>query len=329
MTRCLHGTPVELPAARCIVCYHGLTADDTQTCETCIAATRTRMDDIADMWAELPDHLERHPEGDMPGGDAQVLLAAGSEGLSEDEQTVRGNDPGSVAFDLGWWAMDWSEERGDDLNFGPPPRDGRQRPPDTVVVVALDYLLAHGRWAAQHHLGYDAYAADIRKLHARMETVTARHRAPTRAGVPCFDCGGDLVHEVDEDNGLEDCEWTCQLCRRRYTDRAYALALSMHVQDASMVTIDGEQWATVARLAHDLGRSLRTVQAWHTRGIVRTVRRRGVLLLHVGETRARHLPWWLPVGVGPMTPADHAAAEVVLRARLAQRATRRAWQEVA
>ena len=307
-------------ATRCVVCHQRLGSDEMQTCAECITATRTRLDDIAEMWLELPAHLERHPEGDLPGGDAVVLLAAGSEGLSEDETTVRGNDPGSVAFDLGWWAMDWSEERGDDLRLG-----GR---PATVVAVALDYLRAHGRWAAQHHLGYDDYAADIRKLHARMETVTARHRAPTRAGVPCFDCGGDLVHEVD-DNGLEDCEWTCTLCRRRYTDRAYALALSQHVQDASMVTIDGEQWATVARLAHDLDRSLRTVRTIPRVCHACTVRRRGVLLLHVGETRARHLPWWLPLGVGPMTPADYAAAEVVMRARLAQRATRRAMQEVA
>ncbi len=280
------------------------------------------MDDIADMWSELPDHLERHPEGDLPGGDAQVLLAAGSEGLDETGETSKDNDPGSVAFDLGWWAMDWSEERGDPLTFGPPPRDGRQRSPATVVAVALDYLRAHGRWAAQHHLGYDTYAADIRKLHARMETVTARHRAPTRAGVPCFDCGGDLIHEID-DNGLEDCEWTCQVCRRRYTDRAYALALAQHAQDASLVTIDGEQWATVARLAHDLDRSVNTVTAWYLRGAVRTLRRRGVLLLHTLDVHARHLPWWLPGSVGPLSPADYRQAEQTMRYRLALRATRR------
>lgn len=305
---------------RCIVCHHNLAADEQQTCEDDIAATRTRMDEIEDMWLELPDHLERHPEGDMPGGDAVVLLSAGSEGLSEDDETVRGNDPGSAAFELGWWAMVWSEDRGDPLILG--------RRPGVIVAAALDYLRAHGRWAAQHHPGYDTYAADVRTLHARMEAVTARHREPTRAGVPCFDCGGDLQHEVGED-GLEDCEWTCVVCRRRLTDRGYARALSMHVRDSSLVMIDGEEWATVARLAHDLDRSLRTIQAWHLRGLVRTIRRRGVLLLHAGDTHARHLPWWLADRVGPVTAASHAEAELRLRARLALRATRRAAEEVA
>ncbi len=110
----------------CPCCRWSLTDTDPQYgCERCLATAQAHLAGIALMYDELPTHLG-HVRGQalggqrggtdgppLPGGDVLVLLGPGSQGLAEDGTTTRDADPTSVAFELGFWAKDWRETRGE------------------------------------------------------------------------------------------------------------------------------------------------------------------------------------------------------------------------
>jgi hypothetical protein len=278
----------------CTVCGRSLPSGEGMACDGCLVRVRERLSGIVLMFDELPRHLTRVGSGGrgrgcrgggdgrpLPGGDVLALLAPGSEGLAEDGETTRDDDPVSVAYELAWWERDWREERGE-LAFT------RTRTTRRMVHDAAAYLERRSRWAATSHLGFDEFAEDLRRLHGRLERATGRYRSPSRVGADCFDCGGPLLREVHD--GLEDLDATCQVCRVRYSPQRYTLALRLAAERASTVEIAGDTYATPAVLAHTTGRSERTLRDWARpdRGLVRRVERRGVLLLHVGDVSARH-----------------------------------------
>lgn len=110
----------------CCVCARSLTEHEPQTCARCVAEAGRHLERIGQLYDELPAQLghvsspaydsDRPGAGDgrpLPGGDVLALLGRGSQGLSEDGTTSREGDPVSVAYELGWWAQEWREIRGE------------------------------------------------------------------------------------------------------------------------------------------------------------------------------------------------------------------------
>jgi hypothetical protein len=187
----------------CIIDGRSLQPDETQTCTRCLHRAREQLSGIRTMFDELPAHLRTVGNGwssggprggsdgrPLPGGDVLALLGRGSAGLSEDSETTRDDDPTSVAFELGWWEAEWRELRGDAAHLGSPRSASRE------VRDAVAYLARHDGWAARNHPGFDEYAADLRRLHGRLERATGRAGRRQVAEAECFDCGGDLVRQL-------------------------------------------------------------------------------------------------------------------------------------
>lgn len=252
----------------CVVCTRSLAAGQPQTCDQCITHTRQDLAGIALLYDELPRHLGhvrsatydggRRGGTDgrpMPGGDLLALLGRGSQGLAEDEFTTRDHDPTSVAFELGWWVVDWQERRGETPDLRP--RSARAQVHDAVA-----YLDRLARWAATSHPAFDQFAAELRLLHSRLEQATGRTRSPSKAGASCFDCGGTLVRKVDPHTGLEQDAVTCNRCRSRYTPARYTLAL------AARRTEGLAGWLSVPAAATAFRRPVRTIRTWLQRGQV-------------------------------------------------------------
>jgi hypothetical protein len=245
----------------CIVCTRSLLDYEQQTCESCLTHTRELLAGIGLMYDELPRHLghvssRAYGSGPvssdgrpLPGGDVLVLLANGSEGFAEDALTTKDGDPTPVAYELGWWHEEWQDCREERVT------DARPRSAVAIVRQALGYLEVHARWAAAHHPGFDEFAADVRKLHTRMEVATGRVRQETKANASCFDCGGDLVRRIDGD-GMEEDHVTCVRCRRQYDQPRYLLALAGRREEG----LAG--WVTVAAAAAASKRSKATLQRW-------------------------------------------------------------------
>lgn len=284
----IHAIDAAHPLCRC--CPRSLTRDETWTCETCLTETRTLLSGIVTMYDELPRHLARlgsglggsgrRSERALPGGDALVLLGAGSEGLAEDGTTTHDGDLASVSFELGWWAAEWQGRR-EELR----PLGSR---PSTVVHNAAAYLDVRARWAADEHPGFADFTDDLRRIHTALEHATGRSRKAARANASCFDCKGQLVRRVDPRTGLEDEHVTCDRCHRRYTPAEYALALRS-AYDSGL-----QGWVPIADAAKATKRSLKTVESWIHRGLVDVAcrlsdRRQVVWWPHV-DARARRAP---------------------------------------
>jgi hypothetical protein len=217
------------------------------------------------MYDELPQHLslvgsstyDRGPRGAsdgraLPGGDVLALLGRGSEGLDEDGTTSKDGDPTSVAYELGWWEQDWRQRRGD------APSDGRPRSARAEVRDAVRYLEVHSRWAATSHPGFDQYAADLRRLHRRLEAATGRLAPRHVAEAECFDCGGDLERKLTE-HGYAD-QWTCARCGRVYAWERYLLALRMHLR-----AHPAQGWSLPEHVGLTLGVRAQRVRNWADR----------------------------------------------------------------
>lgn len=157
------------------------------------------------------------------------------------------------------------------------------------VPALAHYLDTHARWAANNHPAYDELHADLRALHATLEVATQRRRRPTRLPASCFDCRtGTLYRLVDPATGLEDEHATCSTCREQYDASRYTLALAEAAERAAWVTFDDGTYGTVAAVAHELGRSHRTVRTWRDRGQVRSEKVAGIVFVHVQDTRDVH-----------------------------------------
>lgn len=157
-----------------------------------------------------------------------------------------------------------------------------------VTVPALvGYLEVHARWAANTHGAFAEFCEDIRQLRAILERATGRVRNPVKAGAACFVCSGDLVRRIT-DEGLEEETVTCSSCREQYDPARYNLALKAAAEAASRVTLDGEQWATPAALATDLGCSEAAVRIWRHREHVRGRVIEGHLFVSVADAQSHY-----------------------------------------
>lgn len=222
----------------CIVCGASLSLEDRQTCADCIALTRSRLAEIVELYALLPGELghatatppdaaggSHSDETRLPGGDALAMLAPGSAGRSqirgvplrngtrsvEHEADEYHDDPASVAFELARTEDDWRHTRREPAG-GP-----------ATVTSAAGYLNARLGWAAAYHPAFDEFATDVRNLHRRLKDITGNSDRP-QVGVPCFDCGADLLREYGQES------YRCPRCRREYEAAEYMLAVRAQME---------------------------------------------------------------------------------------------------
>lgn len=186
----------------CCICHRSLPVGPDQTCLPCMARVRERLADLLVLYALLPAELAHsaRPEAALvmlaPGGQAMAATFQVPNGQTWEEfveanptwwqTTGHGlqlpSDPESVAQTLGQWEDDW---RGLQARL----------PAQTSATVssASAYLNINLDWAAQHHPAFGEFAADIRRLHRRLENATAEGERPDRSEVDCFDCGQERL----------------------------------------------------------------------------------------------------------------------------------------
>lgn len=267
------------PLCRC--CTRSLTEHEPSTCERCLTDARTLLAGIATMFGELGQHLghlngslrphtSRSTDGaPLPGATVLVMLAGGSEGLSDDAETAKDTDPPSVAYELGWWALEWQDTRGEHEDLG--------HSPARTVLKASGYLERKMRWAANSHDGFEVFLADLKRLHAICERATGRDLPVERAGADCFECGGNLIRVVDRTTGVSTEDVACSTCHVEYDQARYRLALRAAWER------DVQDWLPLTEAARLIVRNVETVETWSKRGQVGSACRLG---------DGRKLVWW-------------------------------------
>lgn len=309
----------------CSACEKSLPSDRPRVCRDCQDANGALLAEVLDLWRELPDHLSEHAAERLPGGDALVLNGPGARGAqgSDDPELRkliddnRMSDTPSVAWTLVSWADDWRRVR-DEEDRDRDSVSGHS----TLVLDAHDYLTGHAAWAAAEHWAWAEYAADIKHLHGSLLWATGRHRAPTRLGLLCFVCRGQLVYRIvrEEDAapapsrprwwvgkdvagpvdaaeyarrhlstaGLEEENATCRDCGLTYTPAALLLAQRAAVDEAQwLVDDDGTRWGTVRAVAEYVHRSHWSLRSWQRQGFVRSSQHGGVLYLHLADVEGQ------------------------------------------
>lgn len=253
----------------CQICRRSLPGTLPRTCHRCLGRAQSLLSGIRTMFDELPAHLRTVGSGSwavgsrggsdgrpLPGGDVLALMGRGSQGLAETGLTSKDGDPTSVAYELGWWANTWAEQRQD------PKPVADDWPARRQVRAAAGYLARHDGWAASNCDGFEDYLHDLRRLHGRLETATGRGGARQVAEAECFDCGGDLVRQLDEETGYAD-DWTCERCGARYDWQRYLLALRAHLH-----AHPAAGWSLPEHVALTVGASAKTIRTWASRGAV-------------------------------------------------------------
>lgn len=271
----------------CVVCAAEHTTEgEPLTCASCVATVRQALADIVRLVHELPvqaclggDDGRLSAGAPIPGADATVLLGPGSDGRAQTRELVNGRDAPHAADEyrgdpepplslLASWEDDWRSTFGH--GGGPRATLGRAR----------DYLDEHLSHAAQAHLAFDEFAADIKRARARLEDVM-HEGLRDESGAPCVHCGTNLVRRAlppqpgrrDADRGGLRDEWRCPRCHRVYDSGSY--------------------WNAVhaAYAAHATALTDREIEAQYNvpRGTVRVWAKRGIVARRGKNTRGRQL----------------------------------------
>lgn len=212
----------------CIVCGHILETHG-RTCDSCVSNLRNDLRNLRDMYRQLPDviaaaaglHAVRYDQRgggktkkptdtSIIGGAAFVLAGPGNGPVTvlgreenPDDPMLRSTirelaaaeqaDPPSVYGVLTFHEDEW--------------RSQQRQPAATksTVDAAVEYLVVHVKWAAQHADPdtWAAFLADINALRGRLRNLTGHSAGPVKAGVPCMYCSGTVVQDWHTD-GLGD-----------------------------------------------------------------------------------------------------------------------------
>lgn len=244
---------------------------------------------------------------EIPGGDALAALAhvASPEAWEHQHEAAEalGRDTSHVADEddadepplqtLLFWSEQWRVEHGYVL-------DGRP-----TISSEANFIRWCLPWAWEHEAHFDDFAEDVRKVVGKLEAILAAGKRNLR-GVPCFDCGSDLVrqsfdpkvirrcdghdgvciipHQIcpHDRGGLRD-EWKCPGCHRSYSLADYARA----VGNAHYAFSD---WLMLDEAAQRTGAKPGTIRVWASRGYVQKQRDKhsGRVVYFVPDIEARH-----------------------------------------
>lgn len=173
------------PHVACLLCRRPLRDDERGSCFRCIDRLDVELAQIVELYATLPDIIERTAlrTGRLPGGNALVLLADGSvEGGGPDDD-IKYRDPLLILATLHViWERDWRE------TFG----HGHAPKWQATVSTTVGYLRTWLRLAARTHDAFDDFARDVHVLHSELAHITGRADDPLSANANCTRCGGRL-----------------------------------------------------------------------------------------------------------------------------------------
>lgn len=247
----------------CIVCALVHTATDVNVCAGCVGETRDALADVVRLSGALLDHAAYGGDdgrllagAPIPGADAMVMLAPGSDGRSQTQALLKGTAAPHTADEyrgdaepplqlLASWEDDWR------LVFG------HGGGPRATLDRAAGYLDRQLWRAAREHLAFDEFAADINRCRARLEDVL-HDGVRDETGAPCVHCGATLIRDADaphapradgDRGGLRD-GWRCPRCRRTYDDRSYwnAVGAAYRAHASAMTDSDIEEQYGVNRI---------------------------------------------------------------------------------
>jgi hypothetical protein len=288
----------------CSVCAAHLDLSEYGTCVDCLGQARRDLVAGLDLVAMLPDHALNAARWShliaadpIPGGDAIVMLARGSEGLSDDGTTNPGY-PMPPSYLLSWWEETWR-----DALDQPYPRHRPHQHAHQTLLLAYAYLNANLGWAAAHHPGFGVFAGDIAGMRRYLEELLHAGDYPAE-GVACFQCGATLIreyrdpvpcrhvteaeraglgfagwvrilasypelgdeHAACDQGGLQDPDpatgWRCSRCKRRYTVGEYMLAVRASYDEHA-------DWRTQADCTRLTGVPRGSIQGWASKEEIR------------------------------------------------------------
>lgn len=279
-------------APHCVVC--GIEHVSEQTCPECVGASRDDLFEIVKLWRDLPNQaLHGGSNGlleagrEIPGGEALVMIAPGSDGR----------------------AVIWAKERGDDVSHRDDERKGELAVPEIMLVgweddwrsllgsrtddpaslpAAVTYLDDHLSWAAQHHDAFDSFATEVRQQRAHLEDVLhAGERQET--GAPCFKCGKALVLIYGDDDGDESTDRWC--CEGKRCD-AKPLTREEYARNATQESMPYAEWLSSTDMELQWGIPSGSTRGWGSDKADPRIRKRrdfhtGRMVYNVEDARRR------------------------------------------
>lgn len=171
---------------------------------------------------------------------------------------------------LEWWVDDWVERSGD---------------PDGAWDT-LTYLRDHTVWAAHQHPAWSDYLSELRATRAVVRRLAGL--APEPEPAPCVHCGGTVVRDQSEADGLSDVA-RCLGCRMTWGTRgAFVAATRAHLPDLAATRPGALVTAEQVRAIYPHIKA-GTWRQWVHRGVVAAadVDGRGRPLFALGAVAAR------------------------------------------
>lgn len=201
----------------CVVCQKAET-EEGMVCPSDRNRIRHTLDDVYELYAELPDALTRGgTAGPKVSGSKEMPLPlnvdvldlmgpANAEPVSDQWRDQTGQI--AVAAILDTWVSDWIDTRG----LG-------ERQPIATVANLNGWLLVRLDWACDKHPAIDVFATEIGKLRGAMRaTLGQTDERPEHMAAPCPGC--DMLTLVRKP-GADRIECANQDCRRVLRDSEY------------------------------------------------------------------------------------------------------------
>ena len=183
-------------------------------CAECVAVVRADLHEIAALCGALPTEAAHRGVN----GEAMMLLGPSADpeawrnramsamrGRVDDSYLEDCRDEQHPLWVLGTWEQLW--------------RDHLDHATDLTATLLrlVDYLDQQMSYMAGiEDVPFEDFAKDLRGCRGHMQSILGDQNQGDRANIGCFECGADLERRLTK-AGFED-HWTCQRCRRRYTD---------------------------------------------------------------------------------------------------------------
>jgi hypothetical protein len=194
-------------------------ADGDQACPECVGHVRNDLRSIEDMMAAMPTEAVHR------GVNSEAAMLTGP-GADPEAWSWRKVTLARAGYD---WALIPEDDKHPRAVLGDWERMIREDydQPTTLewtVSRSVDYLTGLlTRLSRDEEQDFPLFAREIRRLCRHLEEALHDEPCGDRANVGCFDCGGALERKLTA-TGFED-QWTCRVCRRRYTYAEYNFAL--------------------------------------------------------------------------------------------------------
>jgi hypothetical protein len=215
------------PNRHCTDCTKTHLKTDEETCPNCISKTRTKLRELVDLYATLPDEAQTRGVNSEaanlhgPAADAEAFAWRRAARALRDNvllSTLEPDDEHHPLSVLGRWVALFGESYNEPTNL------------KLTVTRAVDYLDRRlARFANDPDQDWRQFATEIRRCKTHMESVLHDQGMGDPANIGCFECGAGLERRLT-DRGFED-HWTCKGCRRKYTYAEYNFALRAALEE--------------------------------------------------------------------------------------------------